>query len=169
MLRFALILLAGALAGPAPGPDAAAAASGLEQLKSLAGSWTAKGADGMTSRLTYEVIAGGTAVTERCEMTHDGHPVTMLTVYHLDGARLLLTHYCMAGNQPRMEARRVSQTELVFEKVDATGLDTPEEGHMARASWRFDGPDRFTSEWTFRSGDKDVFTEKQTCTRDGAR
>ena len=169
MLRFATLLLAATLAGTSAGPDAAAAASGFERLKALAGTWAATGADGMTSKLTYEVIAGGTALTERCEMTHDGHPVTMLTLYHLDGARLLLTHYCMAGNQPRMEARTVSESEIVFGLVDATGLDTPEEGHMARAAWRFDGPDRFTSEWTFRSGDKDVFTEKQTATRAAVR
>jgi hypothetical protein len=169
MLKFATLLFAAALAGTPDLPDAAAAARGFEHLKDLAGTWTATGADGSVSHLTYEVIAGGTAVTERCEMVHDGQPCTMLTVYHLDGARLLLTHYCMAGNQPRMEARRVSDVEIAFEMVDATGLDTPDEGHMARAVWRFDGPDRFSTEWTFRSGDKDVFTEKANCTRDAAR
>ena len=169
MLRFATLLLAASLAGSSALPDAATAARGFERLKQLAGSWTATGADGQVSHLTYEVIAAGSALTERCEMTHDGHPCTMLTVYHLDGARLLLTHYCMAGNQPRMEARSVSDAEIDFEMVDATGLDTPDEGHMARAVWHFDGPDRFTTEWTFRSGEKDVFTEKASCTRDAAR
>ena len=168
LLKSVSILLVCALAVPAP-PDAAAAARAFDHLKALAGNWTATGADGATSHLAYEVIAGGTALTERCEMTHDGHPVTMLTVYHLDGARLLLTHYCMAGNQPRMEARRVSDVEVDFELVDVTGLDSPDEGHMARAAWRFDGPDRFTTEWTFRSGDKDLFTEQESCVRDGAR
>ena len=52
--------------------------------------------------LSYELIAGGTALVER-ERT-DKTP-EMLTVYHLDGKRLVLTHYCMAGNQPRMEAK----------------------------------------------------------------
>ena len=32
-----------------------------------------------------------------------GHAMT--TVYHLDGRDLVLTHYCMGGNQPRMRAK----------------------------------------------------------------
>ena len=54
-----------------------------------------------------------------------GRP-TMLTLYHRDGNRLVLTHYCMAGNQPRMQAKPfdAGANELAFEFLDATDLTT---------------------------------------------
>jgi len=163
LLRPALLLTAILL--PAP-PTVLPASAAFDRLKELAGHWTATGADGTTSHLSYEVVAGGSALLERCEMPHDGVPVTMLTLFTLDGSRLLLTHYCMAGNQPRMQAQEMVGDTIAFEFLDATGLDTPDEGHMHRATFHFDGPDRFTTQWTFRAGDKDVFTESETCTRD---
>jgi hypothetical protein len=164
LLRPAALLLACALL-PAP-PTVTPAAEAFERLKALAGQWTGTGADGTTSHYTYEVVAGGSALLERCEMPHDGVPVTMLTLFTLDGSRLLLTHYCMAGNQPRMQAQAMVGDTIAFEFLDATGLDTPDEGHMHRATFHFDGPNRFTTQWTFRAGDKDVFSESETCTRD---
>ena len=164
LLRPAALLLACVLL-PAP-PTVTPAAEAFERLKMLAGQWTGTGADGTTSHYSYEVVAGGSALLERCEMPHDGVPVTMLTLFTLDGSRLLLTHYCMAGNQPRMQAQEMVGDTIAFEFLDATGLDTPDEGHMHRATFHFDGPDRFTTQWTFRAGDKDVFSESETCTRD---
>ena len=52
--------------------------------------------------MAYELIAGGNTLLER-ETVDKMLP--MITVYHLDGDRLLLTHYCMLNNQPRMQAR----------------------------------------------------------------
>src|SRR5690349_3118062 len=85
-------------ATPQSGVDATAA---FARLKSLAGEWTADTPMGK-SHVTYQIIAGGTALVER--ETAEKMP-EMLTVYHLDGGKLILTHYCMAGNQPRMQAR----------------------------------------------------------------
>ena len=164
LLRTAALFLACALL-PAP-PTVTPASEAFERLKELAGQWTGTGADGTVAHYTYEVVAGGSALLERCEMPHDGVPVTMLTLFTLDGPRLLLTHYCMAGNQPRMAAQEMVGNTIAFEFLDATGLDTPDEGHMHRATFHFDGPDRFTTQWTFRAGDKDVFSETETCTRD---
>ena len=48
----------------------------------------------------------------------------VLTVFHLDGDRLILTHYCMAGNQPRMQATSydAKKGEIRFQFLDATNL-----------------------------------------------
>jgi hypothetical protein len=48
----------------------------------------------------------------------------MVSMYHLDGARLLLTHYCMAKNQPRMQLALCGPAtgELRFEFLDAKNL-----------------------------------------------
>ena len=97
----ALTLLAGAAlaAGPAPSPA-------LDRFKSLAGEWVAA-EDGPMSKkgdlvARYAVTAAGSAVVET---VFPGTAHEMLTVYTADGADLVLTHYCMEGNQPRMRAK----------------------------------------------------------------
>src|SRR4051794_29447205 len=91
----ATIVCAAAYAHAAPPADPGAGAAAFERLRTLVGQWQGEGEG--DERLTYELVAGGTALLER--ETAANRP-EMLTVYHLDGNRLLLTHYCMAGNQP---------------------------------------------------------------------
>jgi hypothetical protein len=135
------------------GTDAAAA---FAKLAALAGEW--KTSDGKAV-LTYEVVAGGTAVLER--ETGEGRP-PMLTLYHRDGDRLLLTHYCMAGNQPRMAARSFDTAagELVFDFIDATNLSHPDAGHMRTVKIRFLDADHIESEWQFYENRKPTMTER---------
>lgn len=88
----------------AESPDTKSAGAAFEKLKGLAGTWQAVGTDGKKKRTTYELVASGSTLLER--YVDEGMPSgsEMITLYHLDGGRLVLTHYCMAGNQPRMEA-----------------------------------------------------------------
>src|SRR5260370_40436202 len=79
-------------------------AAAFARLKTLVGEWEADTRMGK-AHLSYEIIAGGTALVEK--ETAEKMPA-MLTVYHLDGERLVLTHYCMAGNQPRMPAKALN-------------------------------------------------------------
>jgi hypothetical protein len=83
-----------------PAKDPANAALAYAKLKTLAGKWEATTDKGKVTT-TYQLVSGGTALLERMEMGA-GHE--MITVYYIDGNRLLLTHYCEAGNQPRMRA-----------------------------------------------------------------
>jgi len=126
------------------------------RLESLVGEW--KTEDGKEA-LTYELIAGGTAILER-EIA-ESRP-TMLTLYHRDGARLLLTHYCMAGNQPRMVARPLDTKtgELAFEFLDATNLASPAAGHMRTAKIRFVDESHIETEWQFHQDGKPTMTER---------
>ena len=59
---------------------------------------------------------------------------TMVSMIHLDGPnRLLMTHYCGAGNQPRMQASVSPDGKTItFNYVDATNLSAPDAGHMQR-------------------------------------
>ena len=84
----------------------------------------------------------------------------MISVYHLDGNRLLLTHYCMAGNQPRMQAGAFDPktNRIDFQFLDATNLPSPDAGHMHRVVVRFQGPSEVTEDWTFYKGGKAAFT-----------
>jgi hypothetical protein len=74
----------------------------FERLKSLAGDWVnAKDAKDPKApvAISLRVIAGGSAILER---EFPGTPNEMVTVYHRDGDKVLMTHYCVLGNQPQM-------------------------------------------------------------------
>jgi hypothetical protein len=156
-----ITLLAAGLASSA-GPEVDAKAA-FARLKSLAGEWQADTSMGK-SHITYEVIAGGATVLER-ETIANMHD--MLTAYHLDGGRLLLTHYCMAGNQPRMQARRYDAKtgELRFEFLDATNLASPQAGHMHNATLRFGDSSHLNADWEFYEGGQSKAHESFEYTR----
>src|SRR5690349_7224531 len=137
-----------------PAPNAAAA---FARLKTLVGEWEADTQMGK-AHVSYELIAGGTALVER--FSAEKEPA-MLTVYHFDGNRLMLTHYCTAGNQPRMQAGPFNPEtgELEFRFLDATNLATPAAGHMHNAQMRIIDRDHFTSQWQFFENGQPKFTE----------
>jgi hypothetical protein len=168
-MRTQLLLMAGLLAvtsiqgaGPAPAtrPDATAA---FARLKTLVGEWEANTQMGK-AHLSYELTGAGTALVERD--TAEKMP-GMLTVYHLDGGRLILTHYCMAGNQPRMQARLFNPEtgELQFQFLDITNLASPGAGHMHNANFRFVDHDHFETEWQFYENGKPKTAETFQYTR----
>jgi hypothetical protein len=76
----------------------------------------------------------------------------MTTLYHRDGNDLVLTHYCAAGNQPRMRARTVRGNVVAFEFDGGTHFDPARDMHMHEATIEFLGSDEIRAEW--RSWDK---------------
>lgn len=149
-------------AGSSASNDAAA----FTQLKSLAGNWESKTEKGK-ARLHYEVVSGGSAVVEHFESDDLGPDNAMVTVFYMDGDRLHLTHYCMARNQPHMQAASfdVSTGELRFAFVSATGLSGPGAGHMHDAAFRFIDADHLATDWQFYEGGKPKFNESVQYTR----
>jgi hypothetical protein len=148
-------------------PNAADSAVAFARLKSLAGDWESKAPDGKKSHARYEVVSGDSAVVEHFESDALGPANAMVTVYYLDGDHLRLTHYCMAHNQPRMQAESFdpSTGELRFPFLDATGISGPEAGHMHNATFRFVDADHFTADWQFFEGGKPKMTESMQYTR----
>ena len=132
---------ADATSDPAPGSAA------FSRLKALAGEWKADTPMGK-AHLNIELVSAGTAILER-ESIGDMPP--MVTLYHLDGNHLLLTHYCMVGNQPRMQAQAFDPAtgELKFGFLDATNMASPNVPHMHSARFRFIDNDHFKSAWDF--------------------
>ena len=61
------------------------------------------------------------------ETLFGGQPHEMTTVYYKDGRHIALTHFCAAGNQPRMRATTTDGRSLVFEFDGGSNLD-PAEG-----------------------------------------
>ena len=141
-------------AASVPEPEAAGrdhAAAVFAHFKGLAGAW--KGTMGMGEatqgpmEVTYRLTAGGTAVEETlfCRTNHE-----MVTLYHLDGSRMLLTHYCAAGNQPTMVlVPGDDPAKPRFEFLRATNLADPKEGHMHNASFDFSEAGRLQTRWTY--------------------
>ncbi len=158
-IAIGVFLLTASLATSAAsqGKDTAAFA----QLKSLAGNWESKTDKGGKAHLRYEVVSGGSAVVEHFDSDDLGPGNAMVTVYYLDGDHLQLTHYCMAHNQPHMQAESFDNAsgELRFAFVNATGLSGPEAGHMHSASFRFIDADHFATDWQFYEGGKPKFNE----------
>ena len=105
--------------------------AGFEKIKKLAGTWVEADKDGKpTDKVVSEVkvTAGGSAVHETL---FPGQPMEMLSVYHLDKGDLLMTHYCVLGNQPRMKADQkapANQIRWVF--AGGSNLDVTKDTHM---------------------------------------
>ncbi len=136
------------------------ATKAFEQLKNLVGEWQGSREDGSTATAIYRLSANGSVLVEEFDVI-DREGYDMSTMYHLDGDRLMLTHYCMAKNQPRMKADLTSSdlNTLRFSFLDATNMKSPEDGHMHSAVFRFVDENEMKQSWTFRKDGKDSFTE----------
>jgi hypothetical protein len=126
----------------------------FDQLKSLAGSWEGKNSMGQSVQVSYRMTAGGSALMSEIV----GHGETMISMINFDGPnRLLLTHYCTVGNQPRMQASASPDGKTItFNFLDATNLDNPQSGHMDHVVIALLGPDHHTEEWNFIDHGKEI-------------
>ena len=142
-----------------PASSTGGAAASFTRLRTLAGEWDADLANGQQAHLSIELIAAGSAIVER--ETAVNRP-TMMTLYHPDGDRLLLTHYCMAGNQPRMQARPFDEAknELTFDFIDATNMKNAAAGHMHSLVIHFVDADHVETTWQFYENNKPTMAEK---------
>ena len=122
----------------------------FEKFKALAGEWEGQRSGGGAVKVSYQVLSGDSAVVEI--LTEFAEEVTMVTVYHMDGNDLRITHYCAAKNQPRMKAAAVSPDARVvsFEFVDATNLAQPTDGHMHNFEITFKDRNHIAQKWTWR-------------------
>jgi hypothetical protein len=119
----------------------------FDQLKSLAGSWEGKSSEGEPVQVSFRMTAGGSALMSEIV----GHGEDMISMINFDGPdRLLLTHYCAVGNQPRMQATASPDGKTItFNFVDATNLNGAQSGHMDQVVLAMLGPDHHIEEWNF--------------------
>jgi len=132
---------------PVAAPEARAA---FERFKELVGDWSGASTAGWKDLARFEVIARGSVVMETSLFAaHPGE--TMVTMFHLDGERLLLTHYCVAGNQPRLVLTDVAENghALTFSYLDGTGLASRDEGHMDKVVIHFDEDGSYRARWSW--------------------
>jgi hypothetical protein len=82
----------------------------------------------------------------------------MISMFHMDGPdRLLMTHYCGTGNQPRMQASVSSDGKtFTFNFVDATNLSSPDAGHMQKMVLTLLDENHHTETWTYLDHGKEM-------------
>ena len=141
----------------------------LLPIKNLAGEWETADADkdGQPDvRVSYRVISNGTAVVETIMA---GTPHEMITVFHCDAeGKLMLTHYCAAGSQPRMRLAKTEGSTLKFEYVDGTNCD-PAKGFMGQLTMTMTGTDQLKNEWAILKDGKAAKTMTFEFTRGGKK
>jgi hypothetical protein len=160
---FVLCVCVAAVAVPQEMPPAARTTPAFDQIKSLAGHWEGTTSASHKVEVSYEVISNGSVVMERL------HPSTepdMITMYVLDGDRILVTHYCSMGNQPTMQtaASPAANGKLDFTFLRLAGAKSPDEGHMAALTVSIPDKTHLVQTWTFDDHGK-TMTESFTYTR----
>jgi hypothetical protein len=141
-----------------------AAQQSFDKMKTLAGTW--KGTVtvdpkqenfGTTAmQITMRVTSRGNALVHEMQEagtpldpTKYDHPVTML---YVDGDKLLLTHYCDAGNRPRMTGKLSPDGKKVeFDFVDLSGGNAY--GHMYHAVFTAIDDSHHIEDWTYMGPD----------------
>jgi hypothetical protein len=134
----------------------------FESLKTLAGSWEGhvttvpqqSGMEGTLMHVSLRTTSMGNALMH--EMTGTGRPDDPITMLYVDGDRLLLTHYCDAGNRPRMVGKFAADGKTVeFDFLDVNG--NLQYGHMHHAVFTAIDANHHTEDWTYMEpGDKPV-------------
>jgi hypothetical protein len=134
----------------------------FDTLTSVAGSWDGlvstvpeqADIEGKPMHVSLRVTSMGNAMVH--EATGAGRPDDPITMLYLDGDRLLLTHYCDAGNRPRMVGKMSADGKTVeFDFLDVAG--STQYGHMHRAVFTVIDANHHTEDWTYMMpGDKPV-------------
>lgn len=137
----------------------------LEDVERLVGDWEEVGSDGKptgTIVSSYRPTAAGTAVLET---VFPGTKHEMVTLYREEGGALVLTHYCVSGNQPEFRAERTAPNQIVYRMTKISNLDEKNEPHMRQGTVTWLGEDSIRTEWLEYRGDEVTFTARYQLTR----
>jgi hypothetical protein len=112
--------------------------AGLEKMKKLVGTWLVADKDGKPTEQVASIIkvtAGGSVVHETL---FPGQPQEMVSVYTAKGPDLIMTHYCVLGNQPCMKADpNSSANQIVFQFNGGSNFDPSKDRHMHESTLTF--------------------------------
>lgn len=149
--------------------DRSTVLTAFEHIKKLEGTWRSKSTKGWEERQQFRLIAKDTAVASQSMPVppvggsggNSAPNAPMLTVFHMDGDKLLLTHYCEAGNQPRMIATAVEDggRTVRFAFLDATNMPSRTTGHMHSVVITFVDDRHFNEQWSWYENGKEQWME----------
>lgn len=109
----------------------------LQDLAFLQGNWKPENPTNEREenfRLRYHFISRDSALVE---VYGDPQKQTTETVIHADNQRLMATHYCARGNQPRLIATTKDKNTIQFRFLDVTNLADPKDPHMVGMTFTF--------------------------------
>ena len=140
------------------GTAIADSAAVFDAFKSFKGRWTIQsGGKTITTVMTYDVGSKDSIVTEQFGKE--------LTVIHRDGHDLQMTHFCNAGNQPRLRLQKSPSPGLfVFEMFDITNLRKSDEDHVQKIIYRVVDDKHLKLEIVWKKRDS-LESEKYTLSR----
>ena len=106
--------------------------SAFEFLRTLTGDWERSGGDhdhgGDSHKVTFRNTASGSSVMETI---FPGEAMEMISMYHMDGDTLLLTHYCALQNAPIMKFEKSDKPgEIKFVFHGGTNFDPKVDAHV---------------------------------------
>lgn len=121
----------------------------FQRLAGMTGDWVTQGAhDGMEAGavMSWRTTAGGSALQETL---FAGSPHEMVSVYTMDGKDLMMTHYCMEGNQPHMRSLAGgSPDHIILECQGGGNMQSCEEAHMHKGEFSFRADGSVDVSWT---------------------
>ena len=151
MLKYLLCVVACACSAVAGAHDAASGRDVYTRLGALLGTWAGHGANGRELKVSFRYSAAGSVLVETWTL---GSGRESMTLYALDGERLLATHYCPQGNQPRLEFTGTdADGRWQFRFVDGTNLHVAGRSHQQAFWLKLDGDDAFERGETYVDND----------------
>lgn len=152
-LSFCLIcLLASSAVMAQDKPSVAAGAQSdakkaFDKLKTLAGSWQGTIMDTLIN-FTIRAASSGTAIVHEGNTDGGGPPNHEITMFYVDGDRLLATHYCDAGNRARFEGKMSPDGKKIeFSFLDVAG--STKGGLVKRMAFTIIDANKHVVEFTF--------------------
>jgi hypothetical protein len=132
------------------------AESAFDFLKSMSGEWERSGDDhnhgGKSQTVSIRPTAAGSAVMETI---FAGEPMEMISVYHMDGDNLLLTHYCALQNAPIMKFEKSDKPgEIKFVFQGGTNFDPATDTHVHEGVMQIKDANTLDSSFVGYSGGK---------------
>ena len=133
----------------------------FDAFKSLKGRWTIQsGGKTIATVMTYDIGSKDSIVTEQFGKE--------LSVIHRDGQDLQMTHFCNAGNQPRLRLKKCRFPGLFeFEMFDITNRRKSDEAHVQKIIYRVVDGKHMELEIVWKKRDSSE-SEKYALTRVGS-
>ena len=113
----------------------------------LVGVWQGDYANGKSHQVSYKLTANNTVLVETWTMSATRESMTL---YALDGDRLIATHYCPQGNQPRLSlVGKAKAGKYQFHFLDGTNLQDANGAHQHAFWLQLDSANHFSRSETY--------------------